>query len=79
MTVTEELLRAYLGAEAPDRFRVFLAVDNGLVVGYLDVTNCFEENEPFALKVKETYRRRGWGEKASGLDRRMQPSQLEYP
>jgi len=50
-------------AQAPERFSVFLAVDHGLVVGYLDVTNCFEENEPFDFMVKEAYRRRGWGRK----------------
>ena len=50
-------------AQAPERFSVFLAVDNGLVVGYLDVTNCYEENEPFDLMVKEAHRRRGWGRK----------------
>ncbi len=50
-------------AQAPERFSVFLAVDNGLVVGYLDVTNCFEENEPFDLMVKEAHRRRGRGRK----------------
>ena len=31
---------------ATDRFRVFLAIHEGKVVGYLDVTYCFEQNEP---------------------------------
>lgn len=48
-------------AAAPERFRVLLAVDAGRVVGYLDVTRCFEENEPYDLLVLEEYRRRGWG------------------
>jgi GNAT superfamily N-acetyltransferase len=46
---------------APERFRVLLAVEAGAVVGYLDVTHCFEENEPFDLFVREGSRRRGWG------------------
>ena len=50
-------------AAAPDRFTVFLAVDSGEVVGYLDLTNCYEENEPVDVFVKEEYRRRGWGRK----------------
>lgn len=49
--------------QTPERFNVFLAVENGLVIGYMDITNCFEENEPFDLKVKEDRRRRGWGRK----------------
>lgn len=50
-------------AEAADRFSVFLAIEDGTVVGYIDVTNCFEENEPYALWVAEARRRRGWGRK----------------
>ncbi len=50
-------------AEARDRFRVFLAVDGGTVVGYLDVTHCFDENEPYDLRVTEEHRRKGWGRK----------------
>lgn len=45
---------------ALDRFRVFLALDGSQVVGYLDVTYCFEENEPYDLFVSEAYRRRGY-------------------
>ena len=48
---------------APDRFRVFLAVHEGKVVGYLDVTWCFEENEPYDLFVLESSRRKGFGRK----------------
>lgn len=45
---------------ALDRFHVFLALDGSQVVGYLDVTYCFEENEPYDLFVCEAYRRRGY-------------------
>ena len=48
---------------APDRFRAFLAVEADQVVGYVDVTHKFEENEVFDLRVRETSRRRGWGKK----------------
>ncbi len=47
--------------EAQDRFRTLLAVENGSVVGYLDATTGFEENEVFDLLVTEPHRRRGWG------------------
>lgn len=48
---------------APERFRSFVAVEDGKVVGYLDVTCCFEENEPYDLLVKEEHRGRGFGRK----------------
>lgn len=48
---------------ATDRFRVFLAIHEGKVVGYLDVTYCFEQNEPYDLFVLEKYRRMGFGRK----------------
>ena len=37
------------------------AVEDGVVTGYIDVTHCFAENEPFDLLVKEEYRRKGYG------------------
>ena len=46
--------------EAPERFRVFLALKDGEVVGYLDVTHCFDENEPYSLLVKEEYANLGY-------------------
>ena len=49
--------------QAPDRFRAFLAVEDGQVVGYVDVTHKFEENEVYDLLVREASRRRGWGRK----------------
>lgn len=48
---------------APERFRTFLAVHGGKVVGYMDVTHCFDENEPFDLFVLKEYRRMGYGRK----------------
>ena len=48
---------------APDRFRALLAIENGHVAGYLDVTVKFEENEIYDLFVQEFSRRRGWGRK----------------
>lgn len=48
---------------SPERFRALIAVHDGQVVGYLDVTCCFEENEPFDLLVLEEYRRQGYGRK----------------
>ncbi len=50
-------------AKAPHIFNVFLAVDAGTVIGYIDVTKNNEENEPFDFLVKEDCRRRGWGRK----------------
>lgn len=50
-------------AAAPDRFRTFLAIHEGRVAGYLDVTHCFEENEPFDLFVLPEYRGMGYGRK----------------
>ncbi len=50
-------------AAARDRFRTLLAVEDGEVAGYLDVTHCFAENEPFDLLVLPEYRNRGWGRK----------------
>lgn len=49
--------------EAQDSFRTFLAVHEGRVVGYIDVTCTYDENEPFDLRVLEEYRRMGYGRK----------------
>ena len=49
--------------EAKGRFKIFLAVENGVVLGYLDVTHCFDENEPYSFYVKPEYRRKGIGRK----------------
>ncbi len=50
-------------AVATDKFRTLLAIENSKVVGYLDVTFCFQENEPYDLFVLPEYRRRGYGRK----------------
>lgn len=47
--------------EASNRFRVLLAIEDGNVVGYTDITYAFDENEPFDVFVKEEYRRNGYG------------------
>ena len=49
--------------EAQDQFRTLLAIHNGKVIGYMDVTYTFDENEPFDLFVLEEYRRMGYGRK----------------
>ena len=46
----------------PD-FHVFVAVDKGLVVGYVDVSAWSDENEIYDLLVMEAHRRKGWGRK----------------
>lgn len=45
---------------ARDRFRVFLAIVNGRVVGYLDITYCFSENEPYDLMVEKAFLHHGY-------------------
>ncbi len=50
-------------AAAQDRFRTLLAIQDGQVVGYMDVTHSFDENEPFDLFVLPAFRGRGWGRK----------------
>lgn len=48
---------------AKDQFRIFIALEGEELAGYLDVTHCFEENEPFDLLVKPEHRRKGYGKK----------------
>ncbi len=50
-------------AAAPERFRTFLAIEEDKVVGYMDVTHSFEENEPFDLFVLPDFRGKGYGRK----------------
>lgn len=50
-------------AAATERFRTYLALHEGKVVGYLDVTCCFAENEIYDLLVLPEYRRMGYGGK----------------
>ena len=47
--------------EASDTFRIILAIDNNEVVGYIDVTYKYDENEPYDIFVKEEYRKKGYG------------------
>lgn len=47
--------------EAADRFCSFVALEDGRVAGYVDVTRGFEENEVFDLLVREECRGRGHG------------------
>lgn len=46
-----------------DKFRVFVAILNEEVIGYIDVTYNFKENEVFDFFVKEEYRNQGYGKK----------------
>lgn len=57
-------------AQAQDHFRTFLAIYNGKVVGYLDVTYTFKKNEPYDLFVLEEYR-------ALGFERKLLAKALE--
>lgn len=45
--------------EASDLFRVILGLEGGAVVGYVDITYCYEENEPYDVFVLPGYRNRG--------------------
>ena len=47
--------------EAPDRFIVLIARDGDEAAGYLDLTCCFDENEPYGLFVRERSRGKGLG------------------
>ena len=49
--------------EEPEKFSAFVAVENGEVIGYIDVTKIHEENEIFDFLVRESFRRKGWGRK----------------
>jgi len=57
---------------ALDRFRVFLAIDKEQLVGYLDVTYAYKQNEPYSLVVLPQYQNQGYEEallsKAIGLN-----------
>ena len=43
-----------------NKFRVLLAIENGQVLGYLDVTCCYEENEIYDLCVRPEAANRGY-------------------
>lgn len=44
---------------ALDRFRIILAIVDNKVVGYIDITHKYDENEPYDIFVLEEYRNRG--------------------
>lgn len=46
--------------EAKDRFRVFLAIHEEKVVGYIDVTYCYEKNEPYDVWVDDEFKGKGY-------------------
>ena len=50
-------------AHAQDRFRTLLVIRDDKVIGYIDMTCNFEENEIYDLLVPEEYRRMGYGRK----------------
>ncbi len=50
-------------AAAPEKFRTLLAIHQEKVVGYIDVTHCFQENEPYDLFVLPEFREMGYGRK----------------
>lgn len=45
---------------ATDVFRIILAIKDEEVVGYMDITHKFDENEPYDIFVKPEYRRKGY-------------------
>lgn len=46
--------------KANDKFRVFLAVHKENVVGYIDVTYCYEKNEPYDVWVDDEFKGKGY-------------------
>ena len=48
--------------DAQDRFRIILAIENDEVVGYIDITYQYDENEPYDIFVKEEHRGSGYEE-----------------
>ena len=45
---------------AKDRFRVLLAIRKEKVVGYIDVTYCYEKNEPYDIWVDDEFSSKGY-------------------
>ena len=72
MHVKETYWTAEKVLSALDRFRVFLAIDKERLVGYLDVTYAYKQNEPYSLVVLPQYQNQGYEEallsKAIGLN-----------
>lgn len=47
--------------KARDKFTTLIALDGNQVVGYIDFTFCFEENEPYDLFVLPDFRKKEYG------------------
>lgn len=47
--------------EATDKFRIILAIEKEDVVGYIDITHKYDENELYDILVKPEHRRKGYG------------------
>ena len=46
--------------EAKDKFRTFLAISEGKIIGYIDVTYCYEKNEPYDIWVDNEFHNMGY-------------------
>lgn len=57
---TDRYWTAEMVLSAPDTFRVLLALEQGKIVGYIDVTHCFDMNEPYDLYIKPENKRKGY-------------------
>ena len=72
MHVKETYWTAERVLSALDRFRVFLAIHQERLVGYLDVTYAYKQNEPYSLVVLPQYQNQGYEEallsKAIGMN-----------
>lgn len=60
MHVKETYWTAEKVLSALDRFRVFLAIHQEQLVGYLDVTYAYKQNEPYSLIVLPEYQNLGY-------------------
>lgn len=47
--------------ECSSKFRTWIVLENDILAGYLDITHCFDENEPYDLFVLPEYRGKGYG------------------
>ena len=60
MHVKETYWTAEKVLSAFDRFRVFLAINHEQLIGYLDVTYTYKQNEPYSLIVLPEYQNLGY-------------------
>ncbi len=60
MHVKETYWTAEKVLSAFNRFRVFLAIHQGQLVGYLDVTYTYKQNEPYSLFILPEYQNLGY-------------------